>query len=872
MPALPVLGGFTLFALILYGVIEWINHASIPRVDFEHVLKDLKTAEVDARKRLVQQEFIAAMLQNSITAENIATLINDTLMMTGLFMNVSKIALAQLNTKINMLEFDYEWYNEKHKIPKLPKRAYSFTPGSLTYNTFITRGDVYVACNDVAAAPELAPFFQNLGIKAFVEVPIYISNTFWGILCVDECVTTHTWDESDIQLIRLIANTLAGLIIRGVTEEHSLRMSAMNNRSPQFVIYCTAAGEIKYVNQGACTISGYSAEEIMHYGLNSFFDDELVRLMHEKYLPYVLTHRTHHIELPLKRKDGVIRTLAFSVFTLDTKEAGVGAIASDVTEIRQLEKELIAAKEKAEQSSNAKGSFLSRMSHEMRTPMNAIIGMTTIARASLNPVKMEYCLAKINEASIHLLGIINDILDMSKIEAGKFELSMLEFNFEKMLLRVTNVMNFRVDEKRHNFIVRLDRNMPGTIIADEQRLAQVLTNLLTNAIKFTPEEGTITLGIKQIASTEDLSTLQFTVSDSGIGITPEQQCRLFSSFEQADISIARKYGGTGLGLAISKSIVELMGGSIWVTSKPGNGSTFTFEVTVAQGKNKLEDIHNPKVDWEKLRILAVDDSPEVLEYMQEFAVSMGINYTAAPDGIKAYDLMKEAAQNMQQVPFDLVFVDWRMPQMNGIELTKKIKEQFGQHVVVIMISATEWNIIEAEAKAAGVDGFVPKPLFPSALVDCINTHLSSLKPDTAEMAPPRHFISDMFSDFHILLAEDVEINREIVLSLLEDTGVSIHCAENGIEALRMFEADPRKYDIILMDIHMPEMDGFEATRRIRALDVEAAKTVPIMAMTANVFREDIEKCLAAGMSDHVGKPIDIDEVMQKLKSYLLGPS
>jgi CheY-like chemotaxis protein len=425
-------------------------------------------------------------------------------------------------------------------------------------------------------------------------------------------------------------------------------------------------------------------------------------------------------------------------------------------------------------------------------------------------------------------------------------------------------MNFRIDEKKQNLIIRVDQDVPKHIIADEQRLAQVLTNLLSNAGKFTPEEGTIILSVKKLAVKDNLTTLRVEVSDTGIGISPEQQSRLFSLFEQADGSIARKYGGTGLGLAISRSIVELMGGDIWVESEPDRGSTFIFEITVEQGTASRENYPNPKTEWQKLRILAVDDSPDVLEYFKDFAGTMGINCALASDGIEAYKLIEAASE-----PFDLVFADWRMPRMNGIELAKKIKEKYGHNIVVIMISAAEWETIAEDANQAGVDGFVPKPLFPSALVNCINTHLKDKNQASSEAAEGRDQGRQIFSGLWILLVEDVEINREIVCSLLEDTGAGIDSAENGLQAVELFKANPSKYSIILMDIHMPEMDGFEATRRIRSLDIDRAQTIPIMAMTANVFREDIEKCLAVGMNDHLGKPIDVDDLMKKLKQYLL---
>jgi signal transduction histidine kinase/CheY-like chemotaxis protein len=396
---------------------------------------------------------------------------------------------------------------------------------------------------------------------------------------------------------------------------------------------------------------------------------------------------------------------------------------------QQAEKDLIDAKEQAEQSSRAKTTFLARMSHEMRTPMNAIIGMTTIAQSSREEERVRYCLSKINEASVHLLGVINDILDMSKIEAEKFELYYEDFNLKEMILRVTGVMDFRFNEKKLVFTFTFDPLIPEIVHCDEQRLAQVLTNLLGNAAKFTPAEGHITLSVSRLSQEGTKHTLRFAVTDTGIGISEEGKKKLFTLFEQADGSIARKFGGTGLGLAISKSIVELMGGTIDVVSEPGKGSTFFFEIPLMEG---------------------------------------------------------------------------------GASRT--------------------------ESDAAGEEA--------------------------AEGGPK-------YAGRRILLVEDVAINREIVESLLEDTGVNIDGVENGAEAVRLFEESPAKYSLILMDIHMPEMDGYEATRRIRGSAAAEAATVPIVAMTANVFKEDIENCLAAGMNGHLGKPVEYEELLRQLDHYLL---
>ncbi|MDR3167944.1 MAG: response regulator, partial [Treponema sp.] len=850
------------------GLIKW-NNGPYVHLQYGMAADGLKNAEISLKKRLRQQEFMSAISQSFISAEDMATLLKNALMMTGIFMQVTKTALARLDRETNTLVFEYEWSNVKHRDFQRPKRSYAFGPGELTYETFITRGDVLLVCHDVEEQPEIAAVLKKRGIKSCIYVPIYMYSSLWGILIIDHHDEVRPWDESDIQLVKLIANSIAGLIIRNDAEEQFLRMSSIVNSSPHFISYITPQGQFKYINQGVSVISGYSVEELTEQGICLLFDRDCRKKFLEEFIPSVLDQGSRQWELPLVRKNGEVRTLALSAFTTDSKKNGIGVIASDITETRQLEQDLIRAKELAEQSNQAKSNFLSRMSHEMRTPMNAIIGMTTIAQTSHDREKMEYCLTKINEASVHLLGVINDILDMSKIEAGKFELSYSDFCFEKMLLRITGVMHFRVNEKKQNLIVRLDRNVPVNIVADEQRLAQVITNLLSNAVKFTPEEGTITLSVIRVSSESPLCTLRIVVSDTGLGITEEQKKRLFSLFEQADGSIARKYGGTGLGLAISKSIIELMGGDIWINSVPGKGSDFIFEITVEESQPPQEGDPNQQINWEKLRILAVDDSPEVLEYFKEFASVRGIHCTLASSGEEAWKLLEGAGENSGPAPFDIVFTDWRMPEMNGIELTGKIKKTFGDKIAVIMISATEWTVFEDEAKAAGINGFVPKPLFSSVLVDCIYEHLDMIRTNAPGAGEEQTGTNQIFAGSSILLAEDVEINREIVIALLEDTGVSLDCAENGAEAVRRFKNSPAKYGIILMDIHMPEMDGFEATRQIRALDIPEAKTVPIVAMTANVFKEDIDKCLAAGMNDHLGKPIDLAELMKRLERYLL---
>jgi len=514
---------------------------------------------------------------------------------------------------------------------------------------------------------------------------------------------------------------------------------------------------------------------------------------------------------------------------------------------------------KATEASNAKGEFLSNMSHEMRTPLNAITGMTAIGKKAKEPERKDYAFNKIQDASTHLLGVINDVLDMSKIEANMLELSPIEFNFEKMLQRVVAVLNFRIDERGQKFAVRIDNAIPKLLIADDQRLSQVVANLLGNAIKFTPENGAIALDARFMGEENDVCSIQISVSDTGIGISEEQQKHLFRSFQQAESSTTRKYGGTGLGLAICKSIVEMMGGKIWIESELGKGSTFTFTVEARRGaaKERLGAL-SPDVNWGNIRIMAVDDDPDTLTYFRDITDSLGVSCDTAASGEDALLLVNEKGC------YHIYFVDWKMPGMDGVQLVRELKARASEEPsVVIMNSAADWSVIEDEAKSVGVDKFITKPLFPSTIADIINECIGAGKPRTEEEQTD---ITGIFAGRHILLVEDVEINREIIIALLEPTQIQIDCAENGAQAVRMFCAAPDKYGLIFMDIQMPEMDGYEATKNIRAQNFPAAKKIPIIAMTANVFKEDIERCTEAGMNSHIGKPVDIGDVLSKLNA------
>ena len=522
------------------------------------------------------------------------------------------------------------------------------------------------------------------------------------------------------------------------------------------------------------------------------------------------------------------------------------------------------ARNTAEDASRAKSDFLSRMSHEIRTPMNAIIGMTRIACESDDMERIKYCLNNISGSSNHLLALINDILDMSKIEAGKLDLADDEFNLEKTLMDICGIMVERTDEKKQNLQVILGKDTHCRFIGDELRLTQIITNLLSNAVKFTPENGDIKLIVNEVGKDGDKSIIRCSVSDTGIGISPENRDKLFKSFEQADGSIARTHGGTGLGLAICKNLINKMGGGIEVESVPGQGSTFTFEVKMAPVEVHKHGTLIDEIRPTDLKVLAVDDCEETLVYFHEIMDKFGVVSHEANSGKRAVELVNEAYDEGRQ--YDIIFIDWRMPEMDGIETARCIREKAGQNTALIMISVSEWSEIEKLARDVGITRFVPKPFFPSSLLNTINEVVGgNIK--RVDFNTYSHKLSYNLSRVTLLLVEDVEINQEIFISLLEKTRVSIDVAFNGQEALDKYTSNPDKYDIIIMDVQMPVMNGHEATRKIREIGTADAKNIPIIAMTADAFREDIELCLKSGMNDHVAKPIDEAVLIQKIVQY-----
>ena len=519
----------------------------------------------------------------------------------------------------------------------------------------------------------------------------------------------------------------------------------------------------------------------------------------------------------------------------------------------------------ATEASRAKSNFLSSMSHEIRTPMNAIIGMIQIAQKSSDIEKLKYCMTQIETSSSHLLDIINDVLDISKIEAGKLELEHTPLNVEKLLVKVCGFITDRVEQKNIKFHISLGENMRMRYMGDELRLAQVIINLLSNSVKFTSVGGRIDLSVSERELGNEYSILQFSIKDTGIGMTPDQIGRLFVAFEQAEGGTTRKYGGTGLGLAISKSIVEKMDGRIWVNSTPGRGSEFAFEVKLERPEQQGQAILYGNIRAADVKLMIVDPVAETRKKFITIINSFGMSADEAETVPQAVELANRARE--AKAPYDLVFVDYVLADEGGIDFIKDSQFIIDKNNVVLITTFLNWTRLESELQGIGIKRFIPKPLFPSSILDTINEIVCNAASEQGA-APEKPAVQGPdFSGITLLLAEDVEINREIFLALVEDTKINVEIAENGSVAVEKFRQKPEAYDMIIMDVQMPEMDGYDATRAIRALGTRRSLTIPIVAMTANVFKEDIEKCLAAGMDDHLSKPIELSAVMEKIGHY-----
>ena len=584
--------------------------------------------------------------------------------------------------------------------------------------------------------------------------------------------------------------------------------------------------------------------------------------------------RVPNFRIKMRKKDGteIWTELTARVVREEGAEPIVEGLLKDISE-RLLKEAAEREQEAAQVATMAKSAFLANMSHEIRTPMNAVIGLTHLALKTDLTAKQADYLNKILLSSQALLRIINDILDFSKIEAGKLSMETVPFDIEEVMNNLTRIIGVRAEEKGLEILFRLDNDVPYRLMGDPLRLEQVLVNLASNAIKFT-EAGHIVISVSRApadaADPSDRIRLQFSVADTGIGLTAAQKDSLFRSFSQADASVTRKYGGTGLGLAICKRLVEMMGGRIYVESAPESGSTFYFTAGFALSTEKTAKAFHYPEDLKGMRVLVVDDNGTAREIICEMLESFSFRAHQAPSGKEALADLKQAQAAGE--PFDLVIMDWKMPGMDGIAATRSIQEHAELDPIppILMLTAYSRDDVRRQAETVGIDTFLIKPVNPSLLFDAIMSVFSKTGRMTAERTAARpsdgvHGL-DRIRGARILLVEDNEINRQVAVELMQAEGFSVETAVNGKKALSVLSGQT-DFDAVLMDIQMPEMDGHTATRKIRALDSAAAK-IPIIAMTAHALDSEKAKCFAAGMNDHVSKPIDPDTLFAVLVKWI----
>ena len=608
----------------------------------------------------------------------------------------------------------------------------------------------------------------------------------------------------------------------------------------------------------------HSVEESYREGFIKFIDPDNIRegLSKEPILAYrylakrdgreyyemIRVAGVRHLE---EREDHLVHAIGLGLTVIDT----------EMRKNMAQQEALGDALRSAEQANKAKTAFLSNMSHEIRTPMNAIIGLDNIAMNDPEtPEKTREYLAKIGTAAEHLLNLINDILDMSRIESGRMILKNEEFSFSKMLESINTMFSGQCLDKNQNYSCNIQGSVDDYYIGDNMKLRQILINILGNAVKFTPEGGTISLDIQRTAQFDDKSTLQFTIKDNGIGMSEDFLPQIFDTFAQEDATSTNKYGSSGLGLAITKNIIEMMNGSIRVESKKGIGTTFIVSVTLNDSDRKdtvEEELH---IHPGEMAVLVIDDDPVALEHAKLVLEQAGIAAETASGGAEGIEMVR--LRHVRHEPYNLILVDWQMPDIDGVETTKKIRNIVGNESAIIIITAYKWDDILDEAVKAGVDSFIAKPLFAANVLEEFKSALLKKHPETDKAK------ADL-KGLRVLIAEDVDVNAEILQMILESKEIDSDVAGNGKIALDLYESHPENYyAAILMDVRMPEMDGLEATRRIRALTRPDAALIPIIALTANAFDEDVQRSLQAGLNAHLTKPIQPEVLFETLESLI----
>ena len=652
-----------------------------------------------------------------------------------------------------------------------------------------------------------------------------------------------------------------------ITEE---RTRLILESSAEGIFGTDTEGRIMFVNPAACRMLGFSAEELIGKPSHAAFHhhrpdgSDYPKEECPMFAAYKHGKASRIDDEFLWCKDGTGLPVEYGATPILKDGVVIGSVVSftDITLRKQQEREILAAKKKAEEATQMKSMFLANMSHEIRTPMTAIIGLSHLAlKTQLTPKQRDY-VSKVHNAGTSLLAVINDILDFSKIEAGKLDLETTDFKLDEVITSVTTLTAQKAHDKGLEFLAHVAPGIPEFLLGDPLRLGQILTNFVNNAVKFT-ERGEIRLNIEQVERTGEKVQLKFAVQDTGIGMTKEQAAKLFQPFTQADMSTTRKHGGTGLGLTICRRLVELMGGRIWLESEPGTGSTFYFTVWLGVGAATGTGKIVPE-RLAQLRVLVVDDNPTAREILQEPLSNVASRVDAVASGREAIEAIQ---QRDATEPYDIVFMDWRMPGMDGLQASRHIKsdETLKHPPHIVLVTAFGREEVREEAERLQLDGFLVKPVTKSMIVDTLVNVFAEAGELTGMATEDKQ--AARLRGARILLTEDNDINQQIAVELLEGAGASVKIANNGREAVEILSSgpEPTPFDVVLMDLQMPEMDGYQATARLRA-DLRF-KNLPIIAMTAHATIEERQRCLAAGMVDHLSKPIDPGNLFETVGKF-----
>jgi len=834
-------------------------------------ITDLKVADVllQRRDRLLAAVNDAANMLLTATTRNFDQSVVDVLHILGIATEVDRVYVwknERIDDELHCTQV-YEWSpNAEPQQGNELTVQIKYADAIPTWEERLSAGECInniVRNMPPAEQEQLSP----QGIISILVAPVMFRNEFWGFIGFDDCQHERVWDKTEAGILKS-----AGMLIASAIQRQQAELDLIQERqtldwileTSPVAIVTTLDGRIQRLNKQGQELFAIQKEtlvsEILTHISGEYKNCVDRNVIAEEILQRGIFSR-RGVQFPCA--DGVVRDFLMTTvpYQPDSTQKLISWVV-DITELKETERALIQAKDKAEIATKAKSEFLARMSHEIRTPMNAILGMIYLClRTELSNKQWDY-LTKTQSAAHSLLGIINDILDFSKIEAGKLELEKVSFSLQTAVKEIVDVTRVSAEEKGLKLTTKIDPDICDHLIGDPLRLRQILLNLTSNAIKFTEKGGvfiTVRQDDSQCQESSDQICLIFEVKDTGIGMKPEQVDTVFESFSQADGSTTRKYGGTGLGLSIVRSLVELMGGTVNATSIPGQGTTFYFTAIFSQSHSEPE--LSSAVLLNHRRVLLVDDDANDLEVLANLMQTFRMDVRPARTGAQALEILTEATR--VNTPFELVLIDWRMPRMDGIETVRLIRQNEETIVPphVLMISAYDRQECLRHVQGLNVCDVLVKPIQPDRFKAILKTVFREdlTRKTSEERADIR--------GTKILLAEDNKINQMVASELLGILGANVTIANNGVEAVEAVKA--HTFDLILMDIQMPEMDGLTATQAIRKLNKPEVSKMPILAMTANATDIDYQKSLEIGMNDHLTKPIDPEKLRIALEKWIV---